>query len=255
MAVFIFMDSKKRDWTLRNGTDWFLGKRGSRIFLGGGNEQRTCILSGWNLTLILDPRSRFSRKPKDLLFEEVTIRSISTEGWLTMHMLWSTSSLLYIPRDNLMIYNVKTLKVYLLIYIFFHLFVYYSAFGLKCYGCRSTKSMDDCRAKQKEVNCSSSNKHCVTESFEYKIIIDIKTYTKGCQYKSYCDSEFGKKICEQANGKNCEATCCEGDLCNTSLVPAASILLMVSCALVVFLSIKPWAWSLIGRAASVIQCD
>ena len=96
--------------------------RGSFWGEGGGVflliEQWTCILSGWNLTLILDPRSRFSRKPKDLLFEEVTIRSISTEGWLTMHMLWSTSSLLYIPRDNFMIYNVKTLKVYLLIYFF-----------------------------------------------------------------------------------------------------------------------------------------
>ena len=39
MAVFIFMDSKKRDWTLRNGTDWFLGKRGSRVFLGGGGGE------------------------------------------------------------------------------------------------------------------------------------------------------------------------------------------------------------------------
>ena len=154
-----------------------------------------------------------------------------------------------------MIYNVKTLWVYLLIYLFFHLFVYYSAFGLQCYNCLSTTSMEDCRAKQKEVNCSSSNTRCVTESLKYKIIIDIKTYKKGCQSKSYCDSELGKKICTQANGETCEATCCEGDLCNTSLVPTASILLMVSCALVVFLSIKPWGWSLIGRAASVILCE
>lgn len=98
--------------------------------------------------------------------------------------------------------------------------------------------MGDCQAKQKEVNCSSSYTRCSTESFEYKIIIDIKKYMKGCQSKGYCDSELGKKICNQANGKKCEAKCCEGDLCNTSLVRAASILLMVSCALVVFLSIK-----------------
>lgn len=148
-----------------------------------------------------------------------------------------------------------TSKRYKLIYLSFHLFVYYSAFGLKCYNCLSTTSMADCQAKQKEVNCSSSNTRCLTQSFKYKIIIDIKTYTKGCQSKSYCDSELGKKICTQANGEKCEETCCEGDLCNTSLVPTASTLLMVSCALVVFLSIKPWGWSLIGRAASVILCE
>ena len=112
------LDFKEWNWLVswKTRIEDLFGGRGEGVFLL--IEQWTCILSGWNLTLILDPRSRFSRKPKDLLFEEVTIRSISTEGWLTMHMLWSTSSVLYIPRDNFMIYNVKTLKVYLLIYFF-----------------------------------------------------------------------------------------------------------------------------------------
>lgn len=215
---------------------------GGRLFLL--IEQQTGILSGWNLTLILDPRSRFSRKPKRFALWRGYVRAQRED------LLCYDVQVAYCIFHEIMSWYI-TSKRYKLIYLFFHLFVYYSAFGLKCHNCLSTTSMNDCLAKQKAENCSSSDTRCVTESFEYKIIFDIKTYRKGCQSKSYCDSELGKKICTQANGKTCDATCCEGDLCNTSLVPTASILLMVSCALVVFLSIKPWGWSL----GACCQCD
>ena len=68
---------------------------------------------------------------------------------------------------------------------------------------------------------------------KYKIATDIKTHTKGCKSKAYCESEARKSVCKEASGEKCESSCCEGDLCNASLVPAVSVLLMVSCALVV----------------------
>ena len=113
---------------------------------------------------------------------------------------------------------------------------FFLAFGLQCYSCASFKSMDECQAAQDKVNCSSSliEPRCAKESYEYKIATDIKTHTKGCKSKDYCESEARKSVCKEANGEKCESSCCEGDLCNTSLVPAVSVLLMVSCALVVF---------------------
>ena len=98
--------------------------------------------------------------------------------------------------------------------------------------------MDECQAAQVKVNCSSSlidDPRCAKESYEYKIANDINSHTKGCQSKAYCESEARKSVCKEANGEKCESSCCEGDLCNISLVPAVSVLLMVSCALVVLI--------------------
>ena len=133
---------------------------------------------------------------------------------------------------------------------------YFSAFGLKCYSCASIKSMDECQAAQHKVNCSSSliDPRCAKESYEYKNATEINSHTKGCKSKAYCESEAQKNVCKEAKGEKCESTCCEGDLCNTSLVPAAKVLLMVSCALVVLF----W-WrcenNRFSRSASMILCN
>ena len=133
---------------------------------------------------------------------------------------------------------------------------FFSAFGLQCYSCASFKSMDECQAAQDKVNCSSSliDPRCSKESYEYKIATDITMHTKGCKSKAYCESEARKSVCKEANGEKCESSCCEGDLCNTSLVPAVSVLLMVSCALVAF----SW-WrrenNRFSRSASIILCN
>ncbi|CAH3046838.1 unnamed protein product [Porites lobata] len=105
------------------------------------------------------------------------------------------------------------------------------AFGLKCYSCASVKSMDECQATQDKANCSSSliDPRCSKESYEYKNATDIKTHTKGCKSKAYCESEAGKSVCKEANGEKCESSCCEGDLCNTSLVPASRSASMILC--------------------------
>ena len=108
---------------------------------------------------------------------------------------------------------------------------FFSAFGLKCYSCASVKSMDECQAAQVKVNCISSliDPRCSKESYEYKNATDIKTHTKGCKSKAYCESEAGKSVCKEANGEKCESSCCEGDLCNTSLVPASRSASMILC--------------------------
>lgn len=138
--------------------------------------------------------------------------------------------------------------------ITWHFFI--SAFGLKCYSCASVKSMDECEAAQIKVNCSSSliDPRCATESYEYKIATDIKTHTKGCKSKAFCDSEARKSACKEANGEKCESSCCDGDLCNTSLVPAASVLLMMSCALVVLFWWRRYN-DHFRRSASMILCN
>ena len=108
---------------------------------------------------------------------------------------------------------------------------FFSAFGLKCYSCASVKSMDECQAAQDKANCSSSliDPRCSKESYEYKNVTDIKTHTKGCKSKAYCESEARKSVCKEANGEKCESSCCEGDLCNTNLVPASRSASMILC--------------------------
>ena len=105
---------------------------------------------------------------------------------------------------------------------------YLAAFSLKCYDCESSTDMESCDAKRKEKNCTSFDNRCATQSFEYKIIIDIKQYKKYCTTQDACDAS--KKVCNAANGKKCEIECCDTDNCNDGAAPVVSVLLMVACA-------------------------
>ena len=110
-----------------------------------------------------------------------------------------------------------------------------SAFGIKCYACFSTTSMDDCDKNRNETDCRSSFDRCGKASVEYKSsVLENKFFSKVCTTKAGCDTAFRKlKECKDAGG-TCDADCCDKDLCNGGAAPMISVLLMVTGALVTF---------------------
>ena len=110
-----------------------------------------------------------------------------------------------------------------------------AAFGLTCYDCDSTESMEACDNTRKEKNCSSIlvNPRCFKESLEYSVsILKVKKFSKGCTTQALCDAVADFSVCEAADG-DCQVDCCQGDLCNSVALPAVSVLLMGACAFVV----------------------
>lgn len=110
---------------------------------------------------------------------------------------------------------------------------YFIACGLKCYRCVSTKSWDDCADVKKEMDCPSGLDRC------YKGFADVKgegasvkAYEKGCLSAAVCDTFQKSDFCK---GKGeCKIDCCTGDLCNAAAVPMVSVIILITCAFVVF---------------------
>ena len=113
-----------------------------------------------------------------------------------------------------------------------HFFII-AAYGLKCYTCTSSSSMDDCKGKQEGKDCEAaaiSDPHCVKVSMEYS---SIKSYIKDCFPKALCDNaDTYLKACKAVSGAKCSLDCCDSNLCNDGTAPMVSVLLMVACALV-----------------------
>ena len=96
--------------------------------------------------------------------------------------------------------------------------------------------MTACDDARTEVTCSSviSDPRCIKQSYKYSVsFLKVEAYSKGCTSKAVCDAEATLKICQGADGADCELDCCDGDLCNSGGAPVVSVLLMVACALVI----------------------
>ena len=103
---------------------------------------------------------------------------------------------------------------------------------MKCYGCVSTKSWDDCADVKKEVTCKAGNDRCG------KVYVEVKKdgvsgeeYIKSCLTKELCDTIDQYPACK-ADGATCKVNCCTGDLCNGAAVQMVSAIILIACALV-----------------------
>ena len=77
------------------------------------------------------------------------------------------------------------------------------AVSIKCYVCTKT----DGNCKEGKTDCGSLLDKCLK-------VTNTKTkgVGKSCTNQFGCD--FAKKLCE---GKDCEVSCCDGELCNASI--------------------------------------
>jgi len=114
------------------------------------------------------------------------------------------------------------------------------AFALKCYDCTSKTSMADCDKNKKEKDCPEGADRCLTLLTEFKVQkVETKFYHKTCSTKQACDSKALLNACNVASKVvkgNCTLDCCDKDLCNGGTAPLVSVLLLLACALVTFLS-------------------
>ena len=69
--------------------------------------------------------------------------------------------------------------------------------------------------------------------------VKVEYHGKGCATKASCDDTTGQSaLCKDEVGVivECDFSCCSGDLCNGAAVPMISVLMLLSFALVPFLS-------------------
>ncbi|XP_031556728.1 uncharacterized protein LOC116293444 [Actinia tenebrosa] len=112
----------------------------------------------------------------------------------------------------------------------------------KCYSCSSIESWDKCNEAKKEITCPSAKCIKLKVSTEIKAsgVNTTKThsYTKGCGSAAACEINNNPlcKISLPGATVSCTVNCCEGDLCNASTFPLVSGIVILTCALVSFLS-------------------
>ena len=103
---------------------------------------------------------------------------------------------------------------------------------MKCYGCVSTKSWDDCADVKKEVTCAAGYDRCAKVYVEVKKDgVSAESYEKFCLTKALCDTVDQIPACK-ADGTKCKVNCCTGDLCNGAAVQMVSAIILIACALV-----------------------
>ena len=92
--------------------------------------------------------------------------------------------------------------------------------------------MEDCKKNEEEKDCGEGFDRCIKRSFDYKLIVRVKAFSKGCSTKAFCDAEKQLGVCEKAGGTTCKFDCCDSDGCNGSAMPVISALVMIICSLV-----------------------
>jgi len=113
----------------------------------------------------------------------------------------------------------------------------YIANSFQCYKCSGKVdegyTNDECQKEDKKENCTEACLKVWGENTDGKEIV-----MKACVPKAACGSEGEyKKLCEdeaklkEAGLKNCDALCCEEDLCNSAFTFSTNILVMMFAAL------------------------
>jgi len=85
--------------------------------------------------------------------------------------------------------------------------------------------MEDCKKNEKEKDCGGGFDRCIKTSFDYKLMVQVKAFLKGCSTKAACDAEKQLGVCEKAGGTTCKFDCCDSDGCNGSAMPVVSNLI------------------------------
>ena len=100
---------------------------------------------------------------------------------------------------------------------------------MKCYGCESTKSWDDC--VEKEGACADGFDRCAKVYAEVKKNgTSVETYIRGCLPEAWCNNNDLISFCKESS--KCKVYCCTGDLCNGAAVHMVSAIILIPSALV-----------------------
>ena len=117
----------------------------------------------------------------------------------------------------------------------------FTASSFKCYQCSAPHdgeyTKEQCEKDQKEVECNSTEAMpmvCVRlwgektddKKHEYRDCV-LKSVCEG-KMKKYCSD---KKLMEEMKIKECEARCCQSDLCNSAFSTSANMIMMMFAAL------------------------
>ena len=114
--------------------------------------------------------------------------------------------------------------------------------------------MNDCGAKQKAENCSSSDTRCVTESFEYKIIFDIKRTGKDVSLKATAIRNWGKRYAHKPTERHVKRHAVNEIYATLASFPRPASSLWCHAHLWYFYQLSRED-DLSGRAASVTECE
>eukprot|EP00111_Clytia_hemisphaerica_P008346 TCONS_00024368-protein len=97
--------------------------------------------------------------------------------------------------------------------------------AIKCYGCYSQSSAEDCWLNSGTYNCADDS---VCYSAKHKMF-GIELHYKGCTHKDSCNSY---KICgADPDDINCSLKCCTDEKCNSSNIVKSFTLLSVAVTL------------------------
>jgi len=116
--------------------------------------------------------------------------------------------------------------------------VAFSALGLRCYVCSSSKSWDDCKTTSHI--CPNGFDMCSKVYFKNA---GIQSFRKYCIPKAGCSKDTDP-TCKNAVGSfECQIDCCSTDDCNAGTTVRVSGIMLLTCALA-YLMIVAKAWKL-----------
>ncbi|KAJ7382228.1 hypothetical protein OS493_036261 [Desmophyllum pertusum] len=111
------------------------------------------------------------------------------------------------------------------------------AHSLRCHNCASSESFDEC-VPHEQVDCSSGFDRCYKGEISYTINSEtVKTYGKGCTTAAQCSNEENL-TCQNLKESGvkdvrCHLECCTGDNCNSGTAVRISVMMLLSCAVLV----------------------
>ncbi|XP_031564635.1 urokinase plasminogen activator surface receptor-like [Actinia tenebrosa] len=107
-----------------------------------------------------------------------------------------------------------------------------------CYTCVSTSSYQDCENKAILTRCSSTTSYCYKMDYKLSSSSDREgsIYKKGCIADASSCSQLRSNYLSSILIDECNVYCCTGSGCNAGSVQQFSVVILMTCAVVFFIS-------------------
>ena len=116
-----------------------------------------------------------------------------------------------------------------------------SAFGLRCYSCKSTNSWDECKSARTTETCDTGPEKAWCAKV-YLTSGGLEYFEKYCIPPRACKQDYNPTCIEKgSNTFDCDIYCCDSDDCNAGPAFLVSGILLISCALAsLMILVKAW---------------